>query len=122
MTSVTELSQCVRVLVTNAHGKAIALKFRRTPLGAHLDALVCAHDFSVPKEDLRFWDRLHGREPFDRDRTLLIDDSLAVLRSAHRYGIAHLLSIRQPDSRQDERAISEFPAIRRFSEVMPQST
>lgn len=108
-----------RVLVTNAHGKAIALKMRRTPLGGHLDALVCAHDLGVPKEDLRFWDRLRGREPFELDRTLLIDDSLAVLRSAKRYGLGQLLGIRRPDSKQGEREVGEFPAVRYFSEVMP---
>lgn len=108
-----------RVLVTNAHGKAIALKMRRTPLGAHLDALVCAHDLGVPKEDLRFWDRLRGREPFDPARTVLIDDSLAVLRSAKRYGVAQLLGMRCPDSQQGEREVSEFPSVRHFLEVMP---
>lgn len=110
-----------RVLVTNAHGKAIALKLRRTPLGAHLDALICAHDLGVPKEDPRFWDRLRGHEPFDPDRTLLIDDSLAVLRAAKRYGLAHVLGMRQPDSKQGKREISEFPAVHHFLEVMPRA-
>lgn len=108
-----------RVLVTNAHGKAISLKMRRTPLGAHLDALVCAHDLGVPKEDPRFWDRLRDCEPFELDRTVLIDDSLAVLRSASRYGLGYVLGVRKPDSQQREREISEFPAVYHFLEVMP---
>ncbi len=108
-----------RVLVTNAHGKAIALKMRRTPIGGHLDALVCAHDLGVPKEDPRFWERLHRHQPFVVDSTLLIDDSLAVLRSARRFGFRQLLAVAQPDSRQPSRATQEFASIRGFREILP---
>ena len=108
-----------RVLVTNAHGKAIQLKMRRTPLGNHLDAIVCAHDFGVPKEDLQFWDRLKSKIPYETERALLIDDSLAVLRSAQRYGIGHLLGIRKPDSQKAELADHSFPSVRHFLEIMP---
>jgi len=109
-----------RVLVTNAHGKALALKMRRTPIGDHLDSVVCAHDFGVPKEDLRFWEQLQGREPFIKQSTLLVDDSLAVLRSAARYGVENLLAIGKPDSQQDAKEISEFPAVNHFRELLPQ--
>lgn len=109
-----------RVLVTNAHGKAISLKMRRTPIGSHLDEVVCAHDFGAPKEDQRFWQRLQGREPFVSETTLLVDDSLAVLRSAARYGIGNLLAIRKPDSKQAVREISEFPSVEHFRELIPQ--
>ncbi len=109
-----------RVLVTNAHGKALALKMRRTPIGDHLDSVVCAHDFGVPKEDLQFWEQLQGREPFIKESTLLVDDSLAVLRSAARYGVENLLAIGKPDSKQDAKEISEFPAVNHFRELLPQ--
>ncbi|GAB4354249.1 MAG: GMP/IMP nucleotidase [Gammaproteobacteria bacterium] len=109
-----------RILVTNAHGKAIALKMRRTPIGEHLDSVICAHEFGAPKEDQRFWERLQGREPFARQSTLLIDDSLAVLRSAKRYGIEHLLAVRRPDSKQAPREVSEFPSVEHFRELLPQ--
>lgn len=107
------------VLVTNAHGKAIALKFRKTQLGAHFDAVVSAHDLGLPKEDPRFWQALQAREPFDRERALLVDDSLPVLRSARSAGVGQLLAIRKPDSRQPEKDVGEFPAILDFREVMP---
>ncbi len=107
------------VLVTNAHGKSLEIKMKKTKLGERLDALVCAHDLGLPKEDVPFWDRLRGLEPFDPDSTLLVDDSLPVLRSARTYGIRHLISIRQPNSHGPVREITEFPAIQDFREIMP---
>jgi 5'-nucleotidase len=107
------------VLVTNAHSKSLALKMARTGLHNHFDAMVCAHDFGYPKEDLRFWGELGRREPFKPESTLFVDDSLPVLRTARRYGIRHLLAVRRPDSRSPAREISEFPAIDGFDEIMP---
>ena len=108
-----------RVLVTNAHQKALRLKLRHTDLGDRLDHVVCAHDLGLPKEDADFWPRLQREEEFDPKRTLFVDDSLAVLHSARGYGIAHLLAIRKPDTRQAEQAVDDFPAVHGFSELLP---
>ncbi len=108
------------VIVTNAHRKSLSMKLERTGLDRLVDRVVCAHDHRLPKEDIRFWDELRQEEPFDPATTLLIDDSLAVLRSARDYGIAHLLTICQPDSRQPRRDIDEFPAIDHFNEIKPE--
>jgi len=107
------------VLVTNAHGKSLALKMDRSRLGGHFDALICSHDFGIPKENPEFWIRLQDRESFDRQSTLLVDDSLSVLRSAEQYGIRHLLAVLQPDTRGPVRDIVEYPAIHSFLEIMP---
>ena len=107
------------VLVTNAHGKTLALKFRRTRIGEHFDAVVCAHDLRLPKEHPDFWRRLHDVEPYENNSTLLIDDSLPVLRSAQRAGLAHLLTITRPDSKGPIKTTEEFPAIQSFLEIMP---
>jgi putative hydrolase of the HAD superfamily len=122
---VREFLQAVRrqgmrcVLVTNAHHKSLALKMRRTSLDRHFDALLCAHDFGIPKEHADFWRRLQAVEPFERESTLLVDDSLPVLRSAQTFGIAHLLAVRLPDTRQPEKDTAEFLAIRDFGEIIP---
>ena len=108
-----------RVLVTNAHQKSLQLKMRKTNLGDRLDRVVCAHDLGVPKEDQGFWTRLRFEESFDPARTLFVDDSVAVLRSAQRYGIAHLLAILEPDTRQVRREVDEFDAVTGFSELLP---
>jgi putative hydrolase of the HAD superfamily len=107
------------VLVTNAHGKTLAIKFRRTPLGGHFDAVVCSHDLGLPKEHPDFWDRMQRVQPFARESALLIDDSLPVLRSASRYGIGQLLAVYKPDSKLPEKDVGEFRAIRSFREIMP---
>jgi len=107
------------LIVTNAHRDSLSLKVERTGIDRLVDLVICSHDFGLPKEDVRFWTKLQEVEPFDARRTLLVDDSLPVLESARRFGIAHLLCIAQPDSRQPARAITEFNAVTDFAEVMP---
>ncbi len=106
------------VLVTNAHQKSLALKLDRTRLGGHLDGVVCSHDFGLPKEDPRFWDRLYQAEPFEKTRTLFVDDSPKVLASARSYGIRWLLQVLRPDSREGARKAEGYDAIHDFSELL----
>lgn len=108
------------VLVTNAHRKSLNLKMDRTGLAVHFDAMHVSHEYGIAKEDPAFWDALRRSEPFDPARTLLVDDSLPVLRSAREFGIAHLLAVFQPDTRQPEKDVADFAAIRRFGEITPQ--
>lgn len=107
------------ILVTNAHQDSLALKMERTRLGGHLDKVVCAHDLGLPKENRHFWNRLQEVEPFVPGETLLIDDSLSVLRSAEAYGIRYLLAVRRPDTRAPPREVEHFPAIDSFMELIP---
>jgi len=106
-------------LVTNAHQKSLMIKLNRTALHNHLDHVICSHEYGMPKENPQFWDRLKAQLPFDNDTTLLIDDSLAVLRSAREYGIRWLLSVINPDSKTPPRTIDEFDAIESFSQILP---
>lgn len=106
-------------LVTNAHGKSLNIKFRRTQLNGHFDCVVCAHDLGLPKEHPAFWEKLQGVEPFRKEHALLVDDSLPVLRSARGYGIGQLLAVRQPDSKGPEKDVGEFAAIRSFRDILP---
>jgi len=107
------------VLVTNAHAGSIELKMEVTGLREAFDALVCSHDIGYPKEDLRFWKAVGRTEPFRRQATLFVDDSLPVLRAARDYGIRHVVAVRKPDSRSPAREIDEFPSIGGFHEIMP---
>lgn len=106
-------------LVTNAHGKSLSLKMERTGLDACLDAIVCAHDLGLPKEDDMFWQRLGGHMYFDPASTLLVDDTIAVLKSAQRFGLRFLVAVLRPDSTVAPRNPGEFMAIEDFSELMP---
>ncbi len=107
------------VLVTNAHHKSLSLKMARTGLARYFDALICAHTLGIPKEHASFWHALQSLEAFVPQHTLLIDDSLPVLRSARAFGIAHLRAVRRPDSRQPGRDVGEFQAIEDFAQITP---
>ena len=107
------------VLVTNAHHKALSLKMQRTGLSVYFDAIHSSHSFGQAKETPLFWQALRLVEPFDPGSTLLVDDSLPVLRAARDYGVAHLLAVCRPDTRQPDRDVGEFWALRRFAEIMP---
>ena len=91
----------------------------RTRLAGHLDAVISAHDLGRPKEDLQFWPQLQQVEAFDPVTTLLVDDSLPVLRSARHYGIAHLLCVHRPDTQAPDKDVGDFAAIRSFADIIP---
>jgi putative hydrolase of the HAD superfamily len=99
------------VVVTNAHRDTFAVKAERTGLDRLVDSVVCSHDLAAPKESLAFWRALARHAPFDADRTLLVEDSLAVLVAARAYGVRHTLAIRRPDSREPPRAIADFEGV-----------
>ena len=107
------------VLVTNAHQKSLALKLERTRLGGHLDGVICSHDLGLPKEAPGFWEKLHAIEPFDKERTLFVDDSISVLAAARRYGIRWLLRVLRPDTQGPVREAEGYDAIHDFSEILP---
>jgi putative hydrolase of the HAD superfamily len=98
-------------LVTNAHRDTLKVKAEQTGVDRLVDAVVCSHDLEAPKESNEFWTELGRRHPFDPQRTLLIEDSLAVLGAAAAFGLKHTLAIRRPDSRLPARNIDAFRAI-----------
>lgn len=107
------------VLVTNAHPQSLALKMEKTQLAGHFDAIVCAHELGLVKEQPEFWPSLQEREPFDPATTLLVDDNFSILRTARSYGIAYLVSVLRSDSTQPPQSPGEFSAIQDFSELLP---
>lgn len=109
-----------KALVTNAHQDLINMKFDCTAIGQHFEHVFCAHQLGFPKEDVRFWDELRAVFPFNPATTLLIDDNYAVLHSAKTYGIRHLLTIGQPDSRLPLREAGDFVAIESFLDLTKQ--
>jgi len=107
------------LLVTNAHRGSLDLKMEKTGLLSFFDEVVSSHDYKLPKEHPEFWDKLSYKQFFNKQTTLLIDDSLPVLKSARQYGIAHLVSVSRPDSGMPKKEIVDFPAIEDFRELMP---
>ena len=108
-------------LVTNAHPDSLSLKMEKTCLQPFFKQIICSHDFGFAKEHPSFWDAFQAQQGFTKQSTLMVDDSLAVLRAAQSFGIEHLISINKPDSKKSAKIITEFPAITDFREIMPAS-
>jgi len=106
------------VMATNAHHKSLTLKMAKTGLEPHFDAFVSSHALGVAKEQRGFWEKLAAIEPFDPERTLLVDDSLPVLDAARDYGIRHLLAVRTPDTKQSPKDTRDYPTINSFAELL----
>ncbi len=106
------------VLVTNAHRGSLDLKLADTDIQPYLKAIISAHDVGHPKEAQPFWEACHLHLHWNPATTLLIDDNEAVLKSARRYGIRHLLSIAQPDSQISEQRHSEFAQLHCYTDIM----
>lgn len=102
------------LLVTNSHLETLQIKDEVTGVTAHFDNVFSSHSFGVPKERQEFWQGLREVEDFDPARTLFIDDSAAVLDSAHTYGIGMLLEITRPDSSRPRRRHSEYGDLERL--------
>ena len=110
-------SHCQVALITNAHPETLKIKLEQVQLATWFDHIVSSHQFGAPKESQQFWRQLAQTHPFDPASTLFIDDSEAVLKAADMYGIAHLITLRQPDSTGPIRSSTEFPAIHHFNEI-----
>ncbi len=107
------------VLATNAHRRGLDLKLEISQIDRWIDLVISSHDFSYPKEVDDFWRCLALAEPFDKDRTLFVDDNLQVLRAARAFGIRQLVCITQPDSQKPATASGEFIDIVDFDEIVP---
>lgn len=110
------------VLITNSHPKGLALKLEVTEIDRWLDIIISSHDFKSPKEEIDFWQQLQLSEPFDPERTLFIDDTPRILRSARDFGVKHLICITLPDLQRPEKDSEEFIGICHFDEIMPPTT
>jgi HAD superfamily hydrolase (TIGR01509 family) len=106
-------------LITNAHRDSLSLKLERIQLAPYFDRLISSHDYGFPKENQQFWHALQADFSFDPARSLFIDDSLPILRSARDFGVAHLLAVRQPDSHKPHKDCEEFAAVDDYRHLHP---
>lgn len=105
-------------LATNAHPKTLEIKLLATEFSQYFDALTSSHEFGFPKEDQKYWHALKEKFPFDPSRTLFVDDSVAILESARKFGIKHVYGIARPDLSRPEIVSDPFPAIHNFLKVI----
>lgn len=110
------------ILITNSHPKGLALKLDVTEIDQWLDIVISSHEFQNPKEEQAFWHKLLDKEHFDKSRTLFIDDTPRILRSAQTFGIQRLVCVTAPDSQRPAHLPEEFMGIEHFDEIMPPKT
>lgn len=106
------------VLLTNAHMDSVDVKLEETGIRNKFDRIISSHQYGHAKEAEQFWPILAENEKHFPTKTLLIDDNIAVLHAARRYGIRYLLSIHQPDTTQPRQDTQGFTAIDRFDEIV----
>ena len=109
------------MLITNADRDCFSLKNTYCTLSDEIETIVSCHDYGAPKETRAFWVKLNSEHPFENTRTLFIDDDEAVLGAAREYGIKHLFTIRQPDSKRPARDGLRFPSIDNLMELVPET-
>jgi 5'-nucleotidase len=105
-------------LVTNAHYKSIDLKFKKTLIGKYFDAVLTSFDAGYPKEDIRFWETAEQRLGFDREKTLFIDDTEEILKTAKKFGIKYILYKARSNSKVKPGRSNDFMHIIDFDELL----
>jgi len=105
-------------LVTNAHFKSIELKFKKTSIGKYFDAVLSSFDVGHPKENLKFWEKAEKLLKFDRSKTLFIDDTEEILKTAKAYGIQYILFKARANSKVKPKGSDEFMHIIDFDELL----
>ncbi|WP_426415669.1 GMP/IMP nucleotidase [Aestuariirhabdus sp. LZHN29] len=107
------------VMITNAHQQSLSLKLEKASLAQYFDCMISSHQYGFAKEHPEFWPALEADIGIDPARCLFIDDSLPVLRSGQRWGIAELIAISHPDSQRGPKDTEEFAAVNDFTELLP---
>ncbi|MBC3950758.1 MULTISPECIES: GMP/IMP nucleotidase [Pseudomonas] len=106
------------IMITNAHRDSLSLKMERIELAPYFERLISSHDYGFPKESPHFWDALQADIVFDPSRSLFIDDTLPILRSARTFGIGHLLAVSEPNSQKGPKDTEEFAAVKDYRELI----
>ncbi|NOY65117.1 MAG: HAD-IA family hydrolase, partial [Nitrospirae bacterium] len=108
------------ILVTNAHYKTLQIKMRKTRLGGYFDKVITSFEIGTPKENLPFWERTQKIIGFDKDKTLFVDDTLEILKTAREFGIKYILYKRGANSkeRNKKEEATGFLSIADFNELL----
>lgn len=106
------------IMITNAHRDSLSLKLERIELAPYFERLISSHDYGFAKENPQFWDALQADIGFAPARSLFIDDTLPILRSARDFGVGHLLAVKEPDSRKGPKDTAEFSAVEDYRDLI----
>lgn len=105
-------------LLTNAHFKTVKIKFNKTQIGKYFDEVLCSFNVGYPKEYIEFWRGAEKKLKFEKERSLFIDDTEDVLKTARDFGIRHLIFKAKASSKAEPKKTDEFMTIHDFRELM----
>lgn len=105
-------------LVTNAHYKVLQIKLKKTKIGRFFDNALTSFEIGYPKEMIEFWQRAEERLGFEREKSLFIDDTKDILKTAKKFGIRYVLYKACASSKAARGSSRQFPSICDFSELM----
>lgn len=107
------------ILATNAHPRSLAHKLERTGIDRWFDAIRSAHPYGHPKEHDAFWLALADDVGLEPATSLFVDDSVAVLDAARRFGFVELYGVHRPSSQGAWRIYEDYPAVDSLTELIP---
>lgn len=107
------------IMVTNAHRDSLAIKLEMTEIGKYFNEMISAHDFGIPKEDMRIWSEIQNKTPYDPQKTLLIDDNIHALETARVFGIQYCLAAIHVSPKMSLVNPKSFPSFTHFEQIMP---
>lgn len=106
-------------LVTNAHYKVLDIKLKKTEIGKYFDAALTSFEIGYPKEMVLFWEKAEKVLGFEKDRSLFIDDTVAVLKTAREYGIKYILHKTLASSKAEKSGDRGFLTLEDFRDLIP---
>jgi putative hydrolase of the HAD superfamily len=107
-------------IVTNAHYKVLDMKLKKTDLGKYLTGAITSFEIGFPKEKIEFWKKTKQKLHFDKEKTILVDDTLEVLKTAQKFGIKYLIYKAISNSKVKPLPSEEFMTIPDFSYLIKQ--
>jgi len=113
-------------MVTNAHYKILDIKLKNTEIGKYFDKCITSFEIGYPKEMVEFWEKTEKILKFDKEKTLFIDDTAEILRTAKNFGIKYLLLKTRANSKKQakkyakkyDKPINDFPVLKDFKELL----
>lgn len=106
------------LLVTNSHPDTLRLKDEVTGLLSYFDGVYSSHSVGFAKERQEFWRALQADAGFDGRKTLFVDDTVPVLRSAVAYGVHRSVAVTRPDTSAPAREIGDFVTIEGLADLL----
>ncbi|MGC2064242.1 MAG: HAD-IA family hydrolase [Thermodesulfovibrionales bacterium] len=105
-------------LLTNAHYKVLDIKLRKAEIGKYFDAAITSFEIGYPKERLEFWEKAARLLGFDKEQSLFIDDTKAVLRTARAFGIRYIFYKAYASSRAEKGRSRQYMVLDDFRDLL----